>query len=187
MSIDVQGDFSNYFDMVQSKATGSSFYQDIKKYFEEGRIDTKTFASIMIEFNRDTLKEAIDTGRSMSIGVRELELKTNESKAEIELSNRRKQAIGEELAIKNSELAIRQSELALAQNINSKELTLYSARITTETNRASLIARQTAGFNDNLKIKKAEHSSSLYGMIESGGNEAPTKLVNLVMSSLNDI
>ena len=83
MSIDVQGDFSNYFDMVQSKATSSSFYQDIKKYFEEGRIDTKTFASIMIEFNRDTLKEAIDTGRSMSIGVRELELKTNESVANV--------------------------------------------------------------------------------------------------------
>ena len=169
MDTKIKQDFDSYFDMVENKATSSSFYMDIKKYFEEGRIDTKTFANIMIEFNRDTLKEAINVALNMPVTV-----------ANVKHIDRQTKAIGEELSIKYS-------ELALAQNKNSKELILYDARITTETDRATLIARQTTGFNDNLRIKKAEHSASLYGMIESGGNEAPKALVDLVMESLNDI
>ena len=187
MSIEIQADFNNYFEMVQSKATESAFYTDIQKQFEAHRIDAKTYASIMIEFHKNTLKDALDTGRAMSIGIRELNLKINESVASVAFTNRQKEAIGEELVIKKSELAIKNTEMIMKQNINSKELTLYDAKNTTETNRASLIARQITGFGDNLRIKKAEHSSGLYGMIESGGNEAPAELVNLTMSTLNAI
>ena len=210
--ISVQADFSNYFDMVQSKATTSKFYTDIQKFFKEGKIDAKTYASIMTEYHASTLRESIDTARSMSIGIRELELKTNESVANVALTARRTTAIGEEIAIKqaesNSSIAVNTEriegmkkekaltdkkiiqldrEYNIAQADANIRVSESAKNIELITARKELIYRQKNGFDDNKKIKKAEHASNLYGMIESGGAEAPQELVNLVMSSLGNI
>ena len=78
------------------------------------------------------------------------------------------------------EYNIAQADANIRVSESAKNIELITAR-------KELIYRQKNGFDDNKKIKKAEHASNLYGMIESGGAEAPQELVNLVMSSLGNI
>jgi len=198
MSIDIQSDFNNYFEMVKTKAVNSKFYTDIQAQFEEGKIDARTYASIITSFHADTLKEAIAIGRDMAIGVRELELKVNESVASVALSNRRVESIGEEnylksqevislVALNNKKIEDYNWQYTLAQARENREISLNNKRIEVEEARRLLLARQKTGFDDNLRIKRAEHSSALYGSIEMGGNEAPDDLVSFTMEKLGAI
>ena len=61
------------------------------------------------------------------------------------------------------------------------------AKITTETNRASLLNRQIKGFTDNLKVKASAHASGLYAGIEQGGLSAPQDVINKTMETLDNL
>jgi len=197
-TLSIQADFTNYFGMIQTDATTSVFYTDIKKQFEEGKIDAGTYATIITSFHQNTLQQGLSIAKELSLGIRELELKTNESIAKVALTERQTEAIGEELFIKGADSASNRAvndarivefnrEYTLNQARSNREINESSKRIALDEARRQLVLRQKSGYEDNLRIKKAEHSSGLYGMIESGGNESPQDLVNLVMSSLNNI
>ena len=139
MSIGIQGDFSNYFDLVESKAISSTFYTDIKKYFKEGKIDAKTYVGAITSLHQDTLKEAVFVAREMSIGIRELELKINDSEAEVAFKNAQTSAIATELSIKQADSSSRMpldgartsaiaTELSIKQADSSSRIALDSAR-----------------------------------------------------------
>ncbi len=127
-TLSIQADFSNYFQMIQTDAVASVFYTDITKHFNEGKIDAATYAKIITSFHQSTLQEGLSTAKSMSLGVRELELKANESakKVEVEearrlLLERQKDGFDENLLIKTAEITGNQIGMIESGGLNAPQ------------------------------------------------------------------
>lgn len=149
------------FTNLLTTLTDSKVYTDIKKMFEDGVIDRKTYESMMVNFHTIVLPAALQTSRDLELQLQEVEI--------------------DDGAGGTKKVTLQQAQI-LGELERNK---LIEAQVATEQARKLLIDTQKVGFLDNRVIKLTEIMRGLVGEIESGGLSNPQANWDMLYASIN--
>jgi len=83
----------------------------------------------------------------------------------------------------------RQFDAQLAQDapVKTAQKSLIDKQVITETNKASLTARQTSMYDDNLRVEEGKMLTNVVGMYGVGGTSLPTGLETQMINAVDAV
>jgi len=166
--------FSANLTDILSSITTSTVYTDLKKQFEEGVLDRKTYESLLLNFHQIALTSAMQTAKDMMLSLQEVEIDDGAGGTK-KVTLQQAQILGE---LERNKLIAAQVEEIVDKRA------LIAAQTATETERKLLIETQKIGFLDNRVIKLTEIMRGLVGEIEAGGLSNPQANWDMLYASI---